>query len=60
MGIMEAAERFDSTKGFRFSTYATHWIRQRMLRSIAETSRTIRLPVYVQTMIRNMNKKQKR
>mmetsp|Transcript_887 Transcript_887/g.1439 ORF Transcript_887/g.1439 Transcript_887/m.1439 type:complete len:590 (-) Transcript_887:73-1842(-) len=59
MGIMEAAERFDSTKGFRFSTYATHWIRQRMLRSIAETSRTIRLPVYVQTMIRNMNKKQK-
>ena len=59
MGIMEAAERFDPAKGFRFSTYATHWIRQRMLRSLAETSRTIRLPVHVQTMIRNMNKKQK-
>jgi RNA polymerase sigma factor (sigma-70 family) len=56
MGIMEAAERFDSTKGFRFSTYATHWIRQRIVRSIAESARIIRLPVHVQTMIRNMNK----
>ena len=56
MGIMEAAERFDPTKGNRFSTYGTHWIRQRILRSIAESSRTIRLPVHVQTNIRNMHK----
>lgn len=57
MGIMEAAERFDPEKGFRFSTYATHWIRQRIVRSIAESSRTIRLPIHVQTIIRNMHKK---
>jgi len=59
MGIMEAAERFDPLRGFRFSTYATHWIRQRILRSIAESSRMIRLPVHVQTMIRNMHKTNK-
>lgn len=57
LGIMEAAERFDPTRGFRFSTYATHWIRQRIVRSIAESSRTIRLPVHVQTMVRHMRKK---
>ncbi len=59
MGIMEAAERYDPAKGFRFSTYATHWIRQRIVRSIAESSRMIRLPIHVQTMIRNMHKKNK-
>jgi RNA polymerase sigma factor (sigma-70 family) len=59
MGIMEAAERFDPTRGFRFSTYATHWIRQRIVRAIAESSRMIRLPVHVQTIIRNMHKTHK-
>jgi len=59
LGIMEAAERYDPAKGFRFSTYATHWIRQKILRSIAESSRMIRLPVHIQTMVRNMHKKNK-
>ncbi|KAL3792587.1 hypothetical protein HJC23_005557 [Cyclotella cryptica] len=59
IGIMDAAERFDPEKGFRFSTYGSHWVRQRILRSISESSRIIRLPVHVQTMLRNMNKKRK-
>lgn len=59
LGIMEAAERFDPERGFRFSTYATHWIRQRIVRAIAESSRTIRLPQHVQTMLRHMQKKNK-
>ncbi|KAL7522411.1 hypothetical protein ACHAWX_007089 [Stephanocyclus meneghinianus] len=59
IGIMDAAERFDPDKGFRFSTYGSHWVRQRILRSISESSRIIRLPVHVQTMLRNMNKKRK-
>lgn len=51
IGIMDAAERFDPEKGFRFSTYGSYWIRQRMLRSISESSRIIRLPEHVQTMV---------
>lgn len=58
-GMLEAAERFDPTRGCRFCTYATHWIRQRIVRSIAESSRMIRLPVHVQTTIRNMHKMNK-
>lgn len=53
IGIMDAAERFDPDKGFRFSTYGSHWVRQRILRSISESSRIIRLPVHVQTMVRH-------
>ena len=59
LGIMDAAERYDPTRGCRFSTYATNWIRQKILRSIAESSRMIRLPVHIQTMVRNMHKKNK-
>ena len=45
-GLIEAVERFDPSRGFKFSTYATWWIRQTIARGIANTSRTIRLPVH--------------
>jgi DNA-directed RNA polymerase sigma subunit (sigma70/sigma32) len=46
LGLMKAAERFEPERGFRFSTYATYWIKQRVLRSISDTSRVIRLPAH--------------
>jgi len=51
LGLIKAAEKFDSTRGFKFSTYAIWWIRQGITRAIADKSRTIRKPVHIITNI---------
>ena len=56
LGLIRATEKFDWRRGFKFSTYATLWIRQSIQRALANTSRTIRIPVHIEQRQRKLAK----
>ena len=58
LGLIKAVNRYDYKKGFRFSTYATWWIKQTIIRAIANNSRAIRIPIHMGDKIRNLKKAQ--